>query len=85
MATIAKISNGASAASALNYALGQDRPLHEKTEKWLQENDLKRPVALENCRAVAVGGTNGIDPFIAKEQFEAIRALYHQNKEKIKS
>ena len=82
MATIAKISNGASAASALNYALGQDRPLHEKTEKWLQENDLKRPVALENCRAVAVGGTNGIDPFIAKEQFEAIRALYHQNKEK---
>ena len=28
MATIAKITNGASAASALNYALGKDKELH---------------------------------------------------------
>ncbi|TQB38770.1 relaxase, partial [Enterococcus faecalis] len=54
MATIAKISNGASAASALNYALGQDRPMHEKTEQWLQDHQLERPVELTNCRAVAV-------------------------------
>ena len=40
MATIAKISNGASAASALNYALGQDTPMHEKTEQWLQDHQL---------------------------------------------
>lgn len=81
MATIAKISNGASASSALNYALGQDRPMHEETEKWLKENLLERPQELENCRAVAVGGTNGIDPFIAKEQFEVIRQLHNQTKE----
>lgn len=81
MATIAKISNGASASSALNYALGQDRPIHEETEKWLKENLLERPQELENCRAVAVGGTNGIDPFIAKEQFEVIRQLHNQTKE----
>lgn len=36
---------------------------------------------MENCRAVAVGGTNGIDPFIAKEQFEVIRQLHNQTKE----
>lgn len=82
MATIAKISNGASAVSALNYALGKDKPMHEKTEKWLKENELKRPLELKNCRAVSVGGTNGIDPFIAKEQFETVRELYTQNKEK---
>ena len=81
MATIAKISNGASAASALNYALGQDRPMHEKTEQWLQDHQLERPVELTNCRAVAVGGTNGIDPFIAKEQFDVIRQLHNQTKE----
>jgi len=81
MATIAKISNGASASSALNYALGQDRPMHEKTEQWLQDNQLERPEELTNCRAVAVGGTNGIDPFIAKEQFDVIRQLHHQTKE----
>lgn len=81
MATIAKISNGASAASALNYALGQDRPMHEKTEQWLQDNQLERPVELAKCRAVAVGGTNGIDPFIAKEQFDVVRQLHNQTKE----
>ena len=81
MATIAKISNGASAASALNYALGQDRPMHEKTEQWLQDHQLERPVELTNCRAVAVGGTNGIDPFIAKEQFDVVRQLHNQTKE----
>ena len=81
MATIAKISNGASAASALNYALGQDRPMHEKTEQWLQDHQLERPVELTNCRAVAVGGTNGIDPFIVKEQFDVIRQLHNQTKE----
>ena len=36
---------------------------------------------LTNCRAVAVGGTNGIDPFIAKEQFDVIRQLHNQTKE----
>jgi len=82
MATIAKISNGASAASALNYALGKDKPMHEKTETWLKEHNLTRPLELTGCRAVAVGGTNGIDPFIAKEQFETIRELYDQKKEK---
>lgn len=81
MATIAKISNGASAASAINYALGHDRPMHEKTEQWLQDNQLERPVELAKCRAVAVGGTNGIDPFIAKEQFDVIRQLHNQTKE----
>lgn len=81
MATIAKISNGASASSALNYALGQDRPMHEKTEQWLQENQLERSIELKNCRAVAVGGTNGIDPFIAQEQFDVVRQLHNQTKE----
>ena len=81
MATIAKISNGASAASAINYALGHDRPMHEKTEQWLQDNQLERPVELVKCRAVAVGGTNGIDPFIAKEQFDVVRQLHNQTKE----
>lgn len=81
MATIAKISNGARASSALNYALGQDRPMHEKTEQWLQDNQLERPVELANCRAVAIGGTNGIDPFIAKEQFDVVRQLHNQTKE----
>ena len=81
MATIAKISNGASAASAINYALGHDRPMHEKTEQWLQDNQLERPVELAKCRAVAVGGTNGIDPFIAKEQFDVVRQLHNQTKE----
>ena len=32
MATIAKITNGASAASALNYALGKDKELHNDTK-----------------------------------------------------
>lgn len=81
MATIAKISNGKNASSALNYALGQDSPLHEKTESWLRKNQLERSTGLINCRAVAVGGTNGIDPFIAKEQFDVIRHLYNQTKE----
>lgn len=81
MATIAKISNGASAASAINYALGQDKPMHEKTEKWLREHQLERSEELSNCRAVAVGGTNGIDPFIAKEQFDVVRQLHNQTKE----
>ena len=62
MATIAKISNGASAASALNYALGQDRPMHEKTEQWLQDHQLERPVELTNCRAVAVGRSTAPSP-----------------------
>lgn len=80
MATIAKITNGASAASALDYALGKDKPLHEHTERWLEENRLERLDALKDCRAVAVGGTNGIDPVIAKEQFKAVRQAFNQNK-----
>lgn len=78
MATIAKITNGASAASALDYALGKDKPLHEHTERWLEENRLERLDALKDCRAVAVGGTNGIDPVIAKEQFKAVQQAFNQ-------
>lgn len=55
--------------------------MHEKTEQWLQDNQLERPVELAKCRAVAVGGTNGIDPFIAKEQFDVVRQLHNQTKE----
>lgn len=78
MATIAKVTNGASAASALDYALGKDKPLHEHTERWLEENRLERLDALKDCRAVAVGGTNGIDPVIAKEQFKAVQQTFNQ-------
>lgn len=78
MATIAKVTNGASAASALDYALGKDKPLHEHTERWLEENRLERLDALKDCRAVAVGGTNGIDPVIAKEQFKAVQQAFNQ-------
>ncbi|MGL9862172.1 hypothetical protein IGJ67_003076 [Enterococcus sp. MSG4989] len=82
MATIAKITSGANASSALNYALGKDQPMHEQTERWLLENNLQRPPELADCRAVAIGGTNGIDPFIAKEQFEVIRKIHNQTQEK---
>lgn len=82
MATIAKITSGASASSALNYALGKDQPMHEQTERWLEAHDLHRPPELANCRAVAVGGTNGIDPFIANDQFAVVRELYNQTKER---
>ena len=80
MATIAKVSNGASASSALNYALGKDKELHNDTNQWLEDNHLERPPELANCRAVAVGGTNGVDPFIAKEQFKAVRQAFNQDK-----
>ena len=73
MATIAKITNGASAASALNYALGKDKELHNDTKQWLEDNRLERPPELTNCRAVAVGGTNGIDISIANEQFKIVQ------------
>lgn len=82
MATIAKITSGANASSALNYALGKDQPMHEQTERWLEEHDLHRPPELATCRAVAVGGTNGIDPFIAKEQFAVIREIHNQTQER---
>ncbi|MCW6101907.1 relaxase/mobilization nuclease domain-containing protein [Lactiplantibacillus plantarum] len=78
MATIAKVTNGASAASALDYALGKDKPLHEHTERWLEENRLERLDALKDCRAVAVGGINGIDPVIVKEQFKAVQQAFNQ-------
>ena len=80
MATIAKISNGASASSALNYALGKDKELHNNTNQWLEDNHLERPPELANCRAVAVGGTNGIDPIIAKDQFKAVQRVFNQDK-----
>jgi hypothetical protein len=80
MATIAKVSNGASASSALNYALGKDKELHNDTNQWLEDNRLERPPELANCRAVAVGGTNGVDPFIAKDQFKAVRQAFGQDK-----
>lgn len=80
MATIAKVSNGASASSALNYALGKGKAMHNDTERWLEDNRLERPPELANCRAVAVGGINGIDPFIAKEQFKAVRQAFGQDK-----
>lgn len=80
MATIAKISTGASASSALNYALGKNRSMHEQTERWLHEHGLTRAPEFAHCRAVSAGGTNGIDPFIAVEQFSAVQELYHQTK-----
>lgn len=82
MATIAKITSGANASSALNYALGKDQSMHEQTERWLEEQDLHRPTALTDCRAVAVGGTNGIDPLIAKDQFAVIREIHNQTQER---
>lgn len=78
MATIAKITNGASAASALNYALGKDKELHNDTKQWLEDNRLERPPELTNCRAVAVGGTNGIDISIANEQFKVVQQAFNQ-------
>ncbi|MGY5271445.1 relaxase/mobilization nuclease domain-containing protein [Lactiplantibacillus plantarum] len=78
MATIAKITNGASAASALNYALGKDKELHNDTKQWLKDNRLERPPELTNCRAVAVGGTNGIDISIANEQFKIVQQAFNQ-------
>lgn len=78
MATIAKITNGASAASALNYALGKDKELHNDTKQWLEDNRLERPPELTNCRAVAVGGTNGIDISIANEQFKIVQQVFNQ-------
>lgn len=78
MATIAKITNGASAASALNYALGKDKDLHNDTKQWLEDNRLERPPELTNCRAVAVGGTNGIDISIANEQFKIVQQAFNQ-------
>ena len=80
MATIAKISDGASSASALNYALGKGKAMHNDTERWLEEQQLVRPDELKDCRAVAVGGTNGVDPVIAKEQFKAVRQAFGQDK-----
>jgi hypothetical protein len=80
MATIAKITNGASAASALNYALGKGKAMHHDTERWLEEQQLVHPDGLKDCRAIAVGGTNGIDPIIAKEQFKAVQQAFNQNK-----
>lgn len=78
MATIAKITNGASASSALNYALGKDKELHNDTKQWLEDNRLERPPELTNCRAVAVGGTNGIDISIANEQFKVVQQAFNQ-------
>lgn len=80
MVTIAKVSDGASASSALNYALGKGKAMHNDTERWLEEQQLVRPDELKDCRAVAVGGTNGIDPVIAKEQFKAVRQAFGQDK-----
>lgn len=82
MATIAKITSGANASSALNYALGKDQPMHEQTERWLEKHDLHRPPELTTCRAMAIGGTNGIDPFIAKDQFAVIREIHNQTQER---
>ncbi|MQS98603.1 relaxase/mobilization nuclease domain-containing protein [Companilactobacillus halodurans] len=82
MPTIAKISSGASASSALNYALGKNKGMHNDTERWLDNHDLKQPEALQNCRAVAVGGTNGVMPEIAPEQFKLTREAYNQTQQR---
>lgn len=82
MPTIAKISSGASASSALNYALGKNKGMHNNTERWLDDHDLKQPEALQNCRAVAVGGTNGVMPEIAPEQFKLTREAYNQTQQR---
>lgn len=82
MATIAKVSNAASATFALGYGLGENTPLHHDTKSWLADHDLAQPAELENCRAVVVGGTNGIDPLIANEQFRAVRQLFQQTQKR---
>lgn len=82
MATIAKISNAASATFALGYGLGENTSLHHDTKSWLADHDLAQPAELENCRAIVVGGTNGIDPLIANEQFRAVRQLFHQTQKR---
>ena len=82
MPTIAKISSGASASSAVNYALGKHKGMHNDTERWLDDHDLKQPEALQNCRAVAVGGTNGVMPEIAPEQFKLTREAYNQTQQR---
>ena len=82
MPTIAKISSGASASSALNYALGKNKGMHNDTERWLDDHDLKQPEALQNCRAIAVGGTNGVMPEIAPEQFKLTREAYNQTQQR---
>lgn len=82
MPTIAKISSGASASSALNYALGKNKGMHNDTERWLDDHALKQPEALQNCRAVAVGGTNGVMPEIAPEQFKLTREAYNQTQQR---
>lgn len=76
MPTVAKISTGASSGSALDYAKGEGVTLHHDTEQWLQEQGLKAP----KQRAVAEGGTNGIDPEIAKTQFDLTKQTYDQTK-----
>ncbi len=82
MATIAKVSNAASATFALGYGLGKNTPLHHDTQTWLADHDLKQPAELLHCRAVAVGGTNGVDPLIANDQFRAVRRLYQQTQKR---
>jgi len=80
--TIAKITNGASAQKALDYALGKNQELHNKTEQWLKDNNLQRDVNLQNTRAVALGVTNGIFAESAKEQFKTVRNMYDQRQSK---
>jgi len=82
MATIAKVTNGASSTSSLNYALGKNKDMHEDTEKWLKENDLQKQPEFENYRAVAMGGTNGIMPEYAKDQFRTVQQMYGQSQRK---
>lgn len=79
MATIAKMSSGKSAAGSINYALGKDKELKANTDKWFEDHHLERPYP--DYRAVAMGGTNGIDPEIAKEQFAATRSLFNQDQQ----
>ncbi|WP_239823461.1 relaxase/mobilization nuclease domain-containing protein [Lentilactobacillus parabuchneri] len=62
----------------MNYALGKDKELHNDTKQWLEDNRLERPPELTNCRAVAVGGTNGIDISIANEQFKIVQQAFNQ-------
>lgn len=82
MPTIAKITNGASAQKAIDYALGKEKPLHNNSEKWLDKNDLHRDEPLKDTRAIAVGGTNGVFGDSAKEQFETTRRIYDQTQKK---
>lgn len=70
MATVQKFANKASASNAIRYALGEKKKLKNNSEEWFEENNIISELGLENYRAVAVGGSNGLNPFNASNQMK---------------